>query len=162
MTHYFTAKLDIIGVNPFVWVPAPVLEQIFTAAGKNKGPIPVCGTVNGEKYFQTLVRFDGHWRLYINTKMLKKSPEKIGKILEISIAFDPEERTIVPPPEWIAALEAHPEAREVFNRLTPSRQKEIVRYIASLKSAESTARNINRAIGFLTGKNRFIGRDRPD
>ncbi len=45
--------------------------------------------------------------------------------------------------------------------LSPSRKKEIVRYISRLKSAEALERNVARAIGFLLKKERFVGRDGP-
>jgi len=45
--------------------------------------------------------------------------------------------------------------------LPASRQKEIVRYISALKTQESVTKNIERAIGFLMGGNRFLGRDKP-
>lgn len=159
--HSFNAILEIIGINPYVFVPEDILRSIFEAAGRDKGPIPVCGTVNALPYKQTLVRFQGSWRLYINTIMLKKSPERIGEQLEITIAFDPVSREEIPHEELIAALEAHPDAKAVFDTLPPSRRKEIVRYINRLKSDEIRTKNIAKAIAFLQGKERFVGRDRP-
>jgi len=46
------------------------------------------------------------------------------------------------------------------NRVLPVK-KEIVRYIAHLKKEESVDKNIKKALLFLTGKERFIGRDKP-
>lgn len=157
----FKAKLEIIGINPFVFVPEEILAGIFEEAGRNKGPVPVCGSVNGEPYIQTLVKYSGHWRLYINTIMLPDSPRKIGEIIEVTIGFDPNDRTISPHPELLKALDESEEAREVFDGLTPSLQKEIVRYISFLKSEASVKTNVQKAIGFLLGKNRFVGRDKP-
>ena len=59
---------------------------------KYKGKIPIKGAVNGVDYIQTLVKYSGEWRLYINTTMLKNSPKRIGEILDISIEVDHEER----------------------------------------------------------------------
>ncbi|MFN8241429.1 MAG: YdeI/OmpD-associated family protein [Bacteroidales bacterium] len=159
--HRFTAKLGIIGVNPFVFVPAGILEDIFSKAGRSKGPVPVKGSVNGKPYTQTLVRFKGHWRLYINMKMLTKSPSRIGEILDIEIDHDPADRNKLPHQGFMEALGENTLAREVYNNLSPSRQREINRYISSLKSRESIQRNIERAIGFLAGKNSFAGREKP-
>jgi hypothetical protein len=39
-------------------------------------------------------------------------------------------------------------------------QKEIMRYINNLKTTESVERNVERAIRFLLGKDRFVGRDK--
>jgi hypothetical protein len=35
----FEATIYIIGINPFVFVPEPILQSIFEAAGKDKGQI---------------------------------------------------------------------------------------------------------------------------
>lgn len=34
--YKFRARIDIIGVNPFVYVPGEILLQIFNQAGKDK------------------------------------------------------------------------------------------------------------------------------
>lgn len=62
----FDAKIEIIGINPFVFVPDAILQNLFKLAGKDKGHIPVKGIINGSPYRQTLVRYSGAWRLYIN------------------------------------------------------------------------------------------------
>lgn len=157
----FSAEIQIIGINPFVFVPEDILENIFKQANKDKGPIPVCGTLNNQPYKQTLVRYSGEWRLYINTTMLKNSPQHVGKTVDLTIGFDPEDRTIKPPPKFLKALKANKEAKAVFDKLIPSLKLEIVRYLANLKTEETLDKNITRAINFLLGKERFIGRDKP-
>ncbi|MDR0569860.1 MAG: YdeI/OmpD-associated family protein [Clostridiales Family XIII bacterium] len=157
----FQAKLEIIGANPFVSVPQPILSNIFEAAGKDKGAIPIMGTVNGKPYTQTLVRFKGAWRLYINTFMLKDSPRRIGEVIDVTVVFDGSDRTIKPHPRWTEALESNETARAVFDGLSSSRKREIVRYISALKTEESVERNVKRAIDFLLGDGRFVGRDKP-
>src|SRR5690606_7027705 len=160
MSH-FTARLEIIGINPFVFLPPEILEKLFQESGKNKGFIPVTGQVNAKTFKQTLLRYKGHWRLYINTEMLPSSPKRIGEQIEVSIQFDPQERVIPTDPALTKALSDNPEAKEVFDRLNASTRKEIVRYISFLKTPQARTKNIDRAIGFLLGKNRFIGRDKP-
>jgi hypothetical protein len=157
----FSATIDIIGINPFVFVPDPILSSIFEAAGRNKGPIPVKGTVNGKPFRQTLVKYSTHWRLYINLLMLEKSPQRVGESIKITIEFDGSDRSIIPHPKLDEALDKDPEAKAIFENLTPSLRKEIVRYIGNLKTEERLDRNICKAIKFLLGKERFIGRDKP-
>ncbi len=160
MIYEFAAAIEIVGINPFVSVPENILASIFQQCGKTKGPIPVQGTVNTKPYRQTLVKYKGAWRLYINTSMLKNSPKRIGETIRLTIAFDPEPRIITPHPKWVCALEANPAAKTVFDSLPPYRKTEIIRYIASLKNEESVDRNIERAIGFLLGQEKFAGRDK--
>lgn len=159
--HTFEANINIIGVNPFVFVPVDILNLIFVAANKNKGFIPVHGLINKKAYTQTLVKFQGEWRLYINTSMLKNSPKRIGEKIEITIAFDTQPRTIEMPVKFKAALSNNLDAKNVFDNLSPSRQHEIVRYLARLKNEEVLDKNIIRAINFLLGKERFVGREKP-
>ena len=161
MMHQFKATLEIIGINPFVYVPEQILKELFTQAGKDKGHIPVCIVINNNQHKQTLVKFSGDWRLYINTTILKNSPKRIGETIDIAIEFDPSDRSIMPHPEFLRALDQNKEAKQVYESLSASRQKEIIRYISFLKSADSVTRNVQKAMGFLTGKNRFVGRERP-
>ena len=159
--HSFSADLDIVAGNPFVFVPQDILEVLFERAGKSKGPIPIRGFVNRTPFQQTLVRFRGAWRLYINMTMLPDSPRRVGERLDLSIAFDPSDRTIEPHPLWVTALEEDDAARRVYDGLPPSRRKEIIRYISQLKTDESVRRSVSRAIKFLHGNGRFVGRDSP-
>lgn len=157
----FKAEIQIIGINPYVLLPDEVLTAIFRQAGKDKGPIQVRGTINGNPYTQTLVKYSGMWRLYINLTMLRNSPKRIGEVIEVTVEFDPEQRVIPPHPKLISALNEDHEAKRVFDSLRPSLQLEIVRYISRLKSEESVDRNVVRAIDFLLGRGRFVGRDKP-
>lgn len=159
--YKFIANIQIIGVNPFVFVPDEILSQIFEKAGKNKGHIPICGTINDKPYKQTLVKYSGEWRLYINTSMLKNSPKRIGESVHITIQVDTESREIKIPEKFTEALNTNPEAKAVFDSLSASGKLEIVRYLATLKTEEAVIRNITKAILFLSGKGRFVGRDKP-
>jgi len=159
--HTFVADIDIIGINPFVFVPEIILTDIFKQAGKEKGAIPIRGTINDLPYKQTLVKYSGAWRLYINTLMLKNSPKRIGESIKLTIEFDPSDRTIKPHPKLVKALNANKPAKKIFDNLAPHMQLEIVRYIAQLKTEASIDRNVTNAINFLSGKGRFIGRDKP-
>ena len=47
--------MDIIGVNPFVLLPAHVLKTIFKQVQKAKGPIPACRTFDDYPFIQMLV-----------------------------------------------------------------------------------------------------------
>lgn len=161
MVKKFSATIEIIGVNPFVFLPEPVLNHIFKLAGKNKGTIPVRGKLDGHSFIQTLVKYSGAWRLYLNTPMRKAAGKDVGDTIKVELEFDPVERTIPVHPKLKEALEKNKKAKSVFEKLSPSLQKEIVRYIAHLKTEESVDRNIKKALLFLTGKERFIGRDKP-
>ena len=157
----FKASIEIIGINPFVFVPDGVLQNLWEQAGTSKGPVPVRGCLNGSPYRQTLVKFKGYWCLYINMVMLPHSPRRVGEEITLTLAYDPVSRTPTPPQKWLAALAENAEAEKVFKGLAPSRQAEIVRTLARLKTEAALTRNIKRAIAFLLGRERFAGRNAP-
>jgi Domain of unknown function (DUF1905)/Bacteriocin-protection, YdeI or OmpD-Associated len=158
----FSAKIGIIGVNPFVFIPGPVLRKLFSESRRHKSPIPVRGTINGNNFIQTLVKFRGKWRLYLNTPMRKQAGIDTGEVASIQIEFDPDPRVVSMHPKLKTALAQNKKAKAVFANLAPYRKKEIVRYISALKSEESVDRNVFKAIQHLLGKMRFAGHDAID
>lgn len=148
----FTAEVLIIGINPYVGVPEDVLNALFEQAGKSKGPIPVRGTLNGKRFLQTLVKYQGAWRLYLNTPMRQESGIDVGDDATVEIEFDSEPRIVPINPKFAHALSKNREARAAFEKLAPSRQKEILRYLNSMKTEESLVRNIEKVIQYLLGK----------
>jgi hypothetical protein len=157
----FRAKILIIGINPYVLLPTAVLNQVFDQAGKNKGPIPVRGKLNGKPFIQTLVKYSGQWRLYLNDPMRKAGRCEVGDVASVCVSFDPQPRTTPIPPRLKAAFKENKEAKTVFDKLAPHYQKEIKRYINGLKSADSVDRNVTKAIQHLLGQARFVGRNPP-
>lgn len=156
----FRAPLHLVGINPFVFVPPVILKRIFTDAGKEKGAIPIHGTINKKPYRQTLVKYRGHWRLYVNTSMLANSPKRIGETIAVSVAFDPKDRTVPIHPLLKTALKKNARAKRAYEQQTPSRKKEINRYLHALKTKEALEQNVTRAVQFLAGSGRFVGRDK--
>jgi len=157
----FTAEIKMIGINPYVFVPDEALNYVFHQAGKNKGQLPITMKIDGYAFKQTLVRYAGEWRLYLNTPMRRAVTKDVGDIADFEIEFDAEERLITVHPKLTQALTENKKAKEIFDSLTPYLQKEITRYIANLKTDECVDKNIKRAIRFLLGEERFIGRDKP-
>ena len=156
----FSAKIYKIGINPYVLLPQIFLDKIFLQAKKDKGAIPVCGKLNGHEFIQTLVKYSGKWRLYLNTPMRKATGTDVGDTINIEVDYDPKPRIISIHPTLQDALKKNSKAKKAFEKLSPSRQKEIIRYISFLKTEESIDKNVNKVIGFLTGKGRFAGRDK--
>ena len=156
----FSAKIQIIGVNPFVLLPASLLKDIFQKAGKDKGAVPVQLKIGGKDFIQNLVKYSGKWRLYLNTPMRKAARKDVGDAIDIQIDFDPKPRTTPVHPKLNKAFKENKEAKVAFEKLSPSRQKEILRYINFLKSEESVEKNIQRAIAHLIKSKPFIGREK--
>ena len=157
----FKAEIFIIGVNPYVLLPRNILQNIMKEAAKDKGPIPVRLSIGEKNFTQTLVKYAGEWRLYLNMPMRKAAEKDVGDKIAIGIEYDSTDRTIAMHPKLEAALKTNKAAIEKFQSLSPSRQKEILRYINQLKSTEAVERNVQRAVSFLLGREHFVGRERP-
>jgi Bacteriocin-protection, YdeI or OmpD-Associated/Domain of unknown function (DUF1905) len=154
----FSSKIQIIGVNPYVLLPPTLLKYIFQEGGKDKGAIPVQLKIGGKDFIQNLVKYSGKWRLYLNGPMRKAAAKDVGDPIDILIDFDPKPRTTPVHPKLKKAFKENLTAKRAFEKLSPSRQKEILRYINFLKSEESVDKNVQRAIAHLAGKQSFVGR----
>ena len=148
----FTAKVRKIGINPYMGLPEEVLNTLFKQADKNKGPIPVRGTLNSKRFKQTLVKYQGVWRSYLNTHMRQAAGIDVGDDATVEIEFDPEPRIVPIHPRFARALSKNWEAKAAFEKLAPSRQKEILRYLNSMKTEESLVRNIVKVVQYLSGE----------
>jgi len=155
----FSTKILKIGINPYVLLPDDILNYVFEKAGKEKGHIPVYIIINKQKFIQHLVRYNGKWRLYLNTPMRKTAGKDVGDIIAIKIDFDDQERITPIHPKFREALNKNIPAKDAFDKLPPSRRKEIQRYLNNLKTEEFLNKNIQRAINFLIGKENFVGRN---
>ncbi len=117
--------------------------------------------IDGHEFIQTLIKYSGHWRLYLNMPMRKAAGKDVGDMATFEVAFDAGERKVPVHPKLQKALDENEAAKLTFNALSPSRRLEIVRYINFLKTEETVEKNVMRAISFLSGEAKFVGRDKP-
>lgn len=148
----FSATISKIGINPYVFLPDDILNALFKQADKSTSPIPVRGKIDGKRFIQTLVKYQGAWRLYINGEMRQAAGVDVGDQVRIQIEFDPAPRIETMPPKLKDALSKHKGAKAAFERLTPSRQKEMLRYLNTMKTETSLERNIEKIIQHLLGE----------
>lgn len=159
----FRSVIEIIGINPFVLVDARRAAQIRKDWRK---PLPVRIRVNGKPEQPWRINLmpvgDGSFYLYLHGDVRKASKTKVGDAVTVELEPDGEYRNgpAHPMPQWFAnALDRNRGAKRTWNELSPSRQKEILRYFSRLKSPEAQVRNVRRAIHVLSGgKERFMGR----
>src|SRR5215467_3398169 len=111
----FTAKIQIIGVNPYVLLPSSLLKYIFQKSEKNKGAIPVKLKIGEKNFIQNLVKYSGKWRLYLNTPMRKEAGKDVGDRINMAIDFDAKPRTAPMHPKLKKAFKENPEARTAFD-----------------------------------------------
>ncbi len=146
MAQKFSAKIYKLGINPCVDVP----ERVSQAFGQ-KGYVRVKGLLNNQPIQATLVpKGNFTHRLFLNTEMRKRADLEVGDTARIVLEIDERPRTVPMPRELAAALDDNPKAKAAFNGLTPSRQKEILTYLNSLKRLETLKKKVDRIITMLS------------
>jgi hypothetical protein len=149
MKFRFRAKIYKVGINPCVKVPLRISDKMEPV----KGYIPIKGKIDKYSFQQTLVPVKNEgYRLYVNGLMLKGGGVSLGDTVDFIIEqdFTPREDAYPMPKELRKALSEH-KLLKSFKALTPSRQKEILRYLSFLKTKESLLRNIDKVIDQLKG-----------
>ena len=105
---------------------------------------------------------DGSFYLYLHEGVRKASGTKVGDRVLVELRFDKEYKggPAHPMPTWFSkALTLQPRAMQAWCDLTPSRQKEVLRYFSHLKSNEARARNLEKVMAALSGiLTRFMAR----
>lgn len=105
---------------------------------------------------------DGSFYLYLHESVRRASQTKVGVAVRVELEFDAKYRggpTGAMPSWFRIPLSRNAPAKRAWGELTPSRKKEILRYLAALKSDEARERNVVRALRVLSGaKERFMAR----
>lgn len=162
-TLQFTAVIELRGVNPYVLVNQAQAAKLQPDWRK---PLPVLVRINRQvgQPWQTnmMPTGSGDFYLYLHGGMRRSSNTGVGDTVQIELAFNDAYRTgpLHPLPTWFGdRLKQHPVAAANWEKLSPSRQKEVLRYFAGLKSVEARRRNADRALEVLGGQSeRFMGR----
>lgn len=109
---------------------------------------------------------NGDFYLYLHGDVRKASKTKTGDMVNVKVSFDSAYKNgpMHAMPDWFnAALKKNKASNSNWKKLTPSRQKEMLRYFSALKSPEARKRNVEKAIHVLSGKEgRFMARDWKD
>ncbi len=150
MKFSFKSRVYKVGINPCVKVPNSITAKLTAT----KGYIPVRGTIQGHFFQQTLCPVKGEeYRLYVNGPMLKGGKVKLGQVAHFEIEQDTPERNKNVPlhPVFKTKLE-ETKLLDAFLQLSPSRQKEVNRYLNHLKTKEAQSKNIDKMTRVLKGK----------
>ena len=152
--YFFKAKIYKTGINWAVDVPRTI-TKCLTAV---KGYIKVKGSINGFRFSKSLVPVkDAPYRLFVNAVMMKGGNTAVGKSASFQIEQDKSTKAVTyrMPKLLITALHKHNLAND-FNLLTPSRKKDILRYLMMISKEETLVRNINKVIAQLRAKKRTV------
>ena len=149
MKFTFRARIYKVGINACAEVPRKITDRMKP----QRGYIPVKGHIDGFAFEQTLVPVkDGPYRLYVNGLMLNGSESKLGDTAKFTIQQTAAKRKDEVMPSTLKRKLEETKLLSSFEQLTPSRQKEILRYLNYLKTPEAKTRNINKVVAFLKDK----------
>ena len=156
------ARIAIIGINPYVPISKAQANRIKSGWRK---PLPILLRVNdGTEIWRTNIMpaGNGSFYLYLHGRMRSASKSRVGDMITAVLAFDGDYKggPTDPMPAWfVKALAKNSAARRGWKALSPSRQKELVRYFVRLQSASARQHNAERAVHVLAGgEGRFMGR----
>jgi Bacteriocin-protection, YdeI or OmpD-Associated/Domain of unknown function (DUF1905) len=125
-----------------------VPPEVVDALGAGKKP-PVRVTINGKTYRSTIATRQQRYLVGVSAKNRELTGVAAGDEVTVEIELDTEPREVAVPPDFAAALDSHPEARQFFDTLTPSQRRAFVDPIESAKKPETRARRIERAVTAL-------------
>jgi hypothetical protein len=159
----FRAEIQMQGINPYVPVSA---SQAARLQRDWRRPMPVRVQVNGKPDEPWRINLmpvgDGSFFLYLHGQVRKQSGTSVGDVVSVAVEFDDEYQggPAGPLPGWFREeLKRNAAAQQGWRGLTPSRQKEFVRYLVGLKTPEARQRNLEKALHVLAGgKARFMAR----
>lgn len=163
----FTAEILIREGNPYIYVSK---ERVAAIKAGWRKPIPVLIQINSEPKQPWQINMmpigDGAFYLYLHGDVREASNTKVGDTVKVKVVFDEEYKNgpMHPMPSWFQEkLDEHPKEKKAWEDLTPSRQKEILRYFSWLKSEDAKHRNLEKVMHILSGKpGRFMARDWKD
>jgi len=149
MKFTFRARIYKVGINPCVKVPRRITSQM----APKRGYIPVRGKIEGHPFEQTLVAVKNEpYRLYVNGFMLKGSGTHVGETAQFTITQTTAKRRDEVMPSDLKHRLVKMNLLSTFEKLVPSRKKDILRYLNYLKTAEAKSRNIDKIVNLLSEK----------
>eukprot|EP01133_Synstelium_polycarpum_P011121 gene11121-12956_t len=154
MEHKFNSVIYQTGINWCVDVPAEISVRLQA----EKGYIRIKGTVNGFYFTKSLVPVkNAPYRLFVNLIMMKGAKTAVGQWADFVIeqAENTDEADYPAPALMTEQLRAH-NLTKAFESITPSRKKEVLRYLCRLKSEDVLRKHMQRLIAQLSEKRKDI------
>ncbi len=148
-SHKFNVKLfgeegsSVAALKP----PFDVVE-VF----QRKGRVPVKGTINGFPFRSSLMNMgDGHM-MVVNADLRAGAKCQAGDSVSVVMELDTEERKVELPPYLKKLIAGEPGAKEAWEKLSFTNQKEHVRAIEGAKREETREKRIAAMMEMLRNK----------
>src|SRR6266550_3118077 len=144
----FRAKVLLAGKTATgVEVPAKVVEGL----GSTKRPL-VKVTINAYTYRSAIAPMGGTFMLGISDEVRKAAHVAAGDTVDVNVELDTEKRDVEVPPELAKAMAKDPKVKNYFESLSYSGKIRLTAPIANGKTAETRARNLDKAMRELKAK----------
>lgn len=128
-------------------VPADVVESLN--AGKRP---PVTVTVNGgHTYRSTVAPMGARYLIPLSAENRNAAGAAAGDEIDVDVELDTQSRTVDVPEDLQRALDGDAAAKEVWQRLSYSHQRQHVLAIEQAKAAATRQRRIEKALAMLRG-----------
>lgn len=159
----FQATIELRGINPYILVSA---EQAAELAPGWRRPMPVLVQLNGGPSPAWPINMmpvgDGSFYLYLDNQIRKPTQTTVGDEVTVTLRFDTTYKagpTDSMPEELATALSANAVAATNWEKLPPSRKKDVLRYLGRLQSSDVRQSNIVRLMFVLEGnEGRYLAR----
>ena len=125
-----------------------VPPEVVEALGQGKRP-PVTVTINGFTYRSTVAVMGGAYMVGVSAENRAGAGVKGGDEVDVDMELDTAPREVAVPPELAAALDAEPEARATFDKLSNSNKSWHVLQVTGAKTDETRDRRIAKSIEAL-------------
>jgi len=143
-TAYRTTILGEAKGPTGIEVPAAALA----ALGTSKKP-PVRVSLNGYTYRSTVATVDGRYMIGVSGQHRAASGLAAGDEVDVELVLDTAPRTVELPVDFAAALDAEPNARATFDKLSNSNKGYHVSLIEGAKSDETRQRRVEKSVATL-------------
>ena len=125
-----------------------VPPDVVASLGSGKQPL-VKVTINGFTYRSAIAVMGGVSMVGVSAENRAGAGVKGGDEVDVDIELDTEPRTVIVPPELAAALDADPEAKATFEKLSPSNKGWHVSQVTGTNNPETRQRRIEKQIAAL-------------
>lgn len=143
----FKTKLFLAGKTATgITVPDKVVDSL----GKGKRP-PVKVTINGFTYRSTVAPMKGEYMLPVRAEVRDAADISAGQTISVDVTLDTEPRVVDVPTDLGTALSKHKGAKQAFDKLSYTNQKEIVLGLEGAKTEVTRSRRLSKAIEKLLG-----------
>jgi len=127
------------------------IPDAFVAELGGGGRPKVATTVNGFTFRSSIAKMGGSYWLGVSADRRAEGGLEGGRTYDLDIELDAAPRVIETPDDLRAALDAEPAARDAWQKLSYSHQRQHVEAITSAKAPETRARRVAKAVEKLRG-----------